>query len=49
MPTPNSRIPGIEDDTIRRGSNQLTHVEVADEVSTHPALQMRGMTLFLGA
>jgi len=40
MPTPDSRRPGIEDAIIRRGSNQITHVEVVDEI-TIPALRLR--------
>jgi len=33
IPTPDSMRPGIEDATIRRGSNQITNVEAADEVN----------------
>ncbi len=49
MPTPNSRRPGIEDVTTIRGSNRITNVEAADEVTRNPGLQVRGMTLSRGA
>ncbi len=49
MPTPDSRRPGIGDATKTRGSNQITHVEAADEVTRHPGLQVGGMTLSMDA
>jgi hypothetical protein len=45
MATPNSRRLGIEDATIRKGSNQITHEEAVDAIShRHPAKAAGSMT-----